>query len=170
MVAALTFAMLVGFFCSGQQARASEEDEEPFLWTVPESGTLLLAPLGGWSVGNQLDGPVAGMRALFVFDYFLGGVDGQAIFVDTGAIYLFGLDLHGRYGPFYGGMGFTAHFFPGSGGSTTPSINFQIGTHFPTPFDGAFVEIAYRISIIFHTGREETYHTFLLGLLFESAT
>jgi len=162
--------LLAGLAGIGATRASASEDKEPLLWPVPEDGSLVLAPLAGYSIGNQMDGPLVGMRAMFVFKYFMGGVNGQAIFVDSGAIYLFGLDLHGRFGPFYGGIGFAGHFLPGSTGSPTPSMNLQTGIHFPTFFPSAFVEVAYRVNIIFHAGRQEAYHALMLGLLFESGT
>lgn len=169
-VVLLALAMVCGPFRPAA-AESDGDEKEPLLWSVPKSGSLVLAPLTGWSTGSQYDGPLVGMRAMFVFEHFIGGVVGQSIFVDSGAVYLFGLDLHGRYGPFYGGLAFAGHFIPGASASgTTPSMGFQAGVHFPTPFSFVFLEAAYRVNILFHAGRQEAYHTFLLGVLFESGT
>jgi len=146
-----------------------EKDNVEFLWAAPESGRFLLAPLAGVSTANQMDGPLVGMHGMFAFDHFLGGIHGQSVFIDSGAVYSFGIDLHLRYGPVYGGMGFCGHFFPGNTAHPVPAINFQLGLHVPLPLvTGVFVDLAYRPNIVMHRSRELVYHTFLFGLVFEA--
>ena len=151
-----------------EASRAGSTGEEVFLWKAPESGRFLLAPLAGWSAAGDMDGPCMGLRAMFPFRHFLAGIHGQAVFIHTGAVYVFGLDVHLRHGPFYGGTGFTGHFFPGNTSRPTPSLNFQLGVHVPLPLAGVFTEVAYRPNIIFHQSREVVYHTVLLGFVFET--
>ena len=164
-------AFLLLFSLSPQGVAATEEPEEDdveFLWPAPESGRFLLAPVAGISTANQMDGPLVGMRGLFAFDNFMGGIHGQSVFVDTGAVYSFGIDLHLRFGPIYGGIGFCGHFFPGNTSRPTPTINFQLGLHVPLPLvTGVFLDFAYRPNIVMHRSREVVYHTFLFGVLFE---
>jgi hypothetical protein len=145
---------------------ASAEDE--FLWKSPESGTFTLSPEVGWSTSNQMDGIIVGLSGLFVFDHFLGGLHGQAIFVDTGAMYTFGLDFQGRYGPIYLGTGPYGHYFPSRTGAPIWGISFQAGVHLPTPLEGVFLDLSYRPAVFLSKSKTGGYHTFLLGVLFET--
>jgi hypothetical protein len=145
-------------------------EEKPILWESPDSGVFAISPQGGWSSGDPYDGPLIGIRGLFIFDHFVGAACGQAVFVDSGAIYVVGLDLHVRYGPFHGGPGFSSHFIPGGDTRPVPAMSIHAGIFIPTGLAGLFVDLAYRPNIVFHSSREEVYHTFLLGLLFETGS
>ena len=148
-------------------ATPAHPDDE-FLWKSPESGTFILSPEVGYSVGNRMDGIVVGLRGLFVFDHFVGGLHGQAIFIDTGAMYTFGLDLQGRYGPLYLGMGPCGHYFPSKTGAPLWGLSFQAGLHVLTPFEGVFVDISYRPVVFLSDTKRGGYHVFLLGVIFET--
>ena len=147
-----------------QDSRAEDE----FLWRAPESGMFILSPEIGWSATNQMDGVVLGLRGLFAFDHFIGGLHGQAVFIDTGAIYTFGLDFQGRYGPLYLGLGPCGHYFPARTGAPIWGITFQGGVHLLTPFEGFFIDISYRPVVFLSESKQGGYHTFLLGLVFET--
>jgi len=138
------------------------------MWKSPETGTFILSPEIGWSTGNQIDGLVLGFRGLFVFDHFMGGLHGQAIFIDTGAMYTFGLDFQGRYGPIYAGLGPYGHYFPSRTGAPIWGLAFQAGLHLLTPFDGVFIDLSYRPVVFLSETVSGGYHTFLLGFIFET--
>jgi hypothetical protein len=142
--------------------------EETFLWEAPESGSFILTPEAGWSTGNQMDGAIVGLRGLFVFQHFLGGLHGQAIFIESGAMYTFGLDFIGRYGPIYAGLGPSGHYFPTRTGAPTWGIGFQIGVNLPTPFEGVFIDLAYRPVILLSETQTGASHQFLVGVVFET--
>ena len=147
--------------------RVARADDE-FLWRSPETGTFILSPEIGWSTGNQMDGVTLGLRGLFVFDNFLGGLHGQAIFIDTGAIYTFGLDFQGRYGPLYMSLGPCGHYFPSRTLAPVWGISFQGGVHLLTPFEGVFIDLSYRPVVFLSKSKRGGYHTFLLGVVFET--
>lgn len=168
-----TAALLLVLAWTPLAVQANQEPDEPdssFLWSSPEAGRFLLAPLAGVSTANQMNGPLIGMRGIFAFEHFMGGIHGQSIFVDSGAVYAFGIDLHLRYGPIYGGIGLGGHFFPGNTSRPTPAVNLQLGLHIPLPLAGVFVDLAYRPNIVIHRAREVLYHTFLLGVVFETGS
>jgi hypothetical protein len=142
--------------------------EDEFLWRSPETGTFILSPEIGWSTGTQMDGFMLGLRGLFAFDHFLGGLHGQAIFIDTGAMYTFGLDFLGRYGPLYMGLGPCGHYFPSRTGAPIWGISFQGGVHLLTPFEGVFIDLSYRPVVFLSESMRGGYHTFLLGFVFET--
>jgi hypothetical protein len=129
---------------------------------------FILSPEAGYSTGNRMDGPVVGLRGLFVFKHFLGGLHGQAIFIDSGAMYTFGLDFQGRYGPLYLGLGPCGHYFPARTGPPIWSIAFQAGVHLLTPLEGVFVDIAYRPVVFLSESKSGGYHNFLLAIVFET--
>lgn len=157
-------AVTVAICSAAPQSRADQE----FLWKAPESGSFILSPETGYSAGNQMDGVVVGLRGLFVFDHFIGGLHGQAIFIDTGAMYTFGLDFQGRYGPIYAGLGPCGHYFPSRTGAPIWGLGFQAGLHLLTPFEGVFLDISYRPVVFLSETKRGGYHTFLLGLVFET--
>ncbi len=115
-----------------------------------------------------MDGVMVGLRGLFSFDYFLGGLHGQAIFIDTGSTYTLGLDLQGRYGPLYLGLGPCSHYFPVKTGAPIWGISFQGGVHLPSPFEGVFIDLSYRPVVFLSKSKRGVYHTFLLGVAFET--
>ena len=151
--------------CAGSPGARAEDE---FLWKSPETGTFILSPEIGWSTGNQMDGVVLGIRGLFVFDHFMGGLHGQAIFIDTGAMYTFGLDFQGRYGPLYLGLGPCGHYFPSRTGAPLWGLSFQGGVHFLTPFEGVFFDLSYRPVVFLSDSKRGGYHTFLLAVVFET--
>jgi hypothetical protein len=157
-------ALILAILIPATQARPEDE----FLWKSPESGTFILSPEVGYSVGNQMDGMVIGLRGLFVFDHFIGGLHGQAIFIDTGAMYTFGLDFQGRYGPLYLGIGPCGHYFPSRTGAPLWGLSFQAGVHLLTPFEGVFVDLSYRPVVFLSDTKRGGYHVFLLGVIFET--
>jgi hypothetical protein len=159
--------MLAVMLAVGATAPESRAEDE-FLWRSPESGTFILSPGTGYSTGNQMDGLIIDLRGLFVFDHFIGGLHGQAIFVDTGAMYTFGLDFQGRYGPFYIGLGPTGHYFPSRTGAPIWGLSFQAGAHFLTPFEGVFIDLSYRPVVFLSGTKHGGYHTFLLSVVFET--
>ena len=156
--------MILAIFAASPGARAEDE----FLWSVPETGTFILSPGTGWSAGNGMDGLLLNIRGLFVFEHFVGGLHGQAIFIDTGATYTFGLDFQGRYGPLYLGLGPCGHYFPERTGSPIWGLAFQGGVHLPSPFEGVFFDLSYRPVVFLSTSKRGMYHTFLLGVVFET--
>jgi hypothetical protein len=157
-------AVILAICAGAPEARAEDE----FLWRSPESGTFTLSPEFGYSTGNQMDGMVIGLKGLFVFDHFMGGLHGQAIFIDTGAMYTFGLDFQGSYGPLYVGMGPCGHYFPSRTGAPLWGLTFQAGVHLLTPFEGVFLDISYRPVVFLSDTKRGGYHTFLLGVVFET--
>lgn len=163
----LRLAVIVGLW-SIQLGSTGAGATESLLWEAPHAGSFALSPLGGWSAGNRMDGPIVGIRGTFVFENFLGGLNGQAIFIDSGAIYAFGLDFLGRYGPVYAGAGLSGHYFPVRSGIPIWAMVFSAGVHLPTPFSGVFLDLSYRPAVFLSETRYGVYHTFLLGLLFET--
>lgn len=157
-------AVILAILVLATQARSEDE----FLWKSPESGTFILSPEAGYSVGNQMDGMVIGLRGLFVFDHFVGGLHGQAIFIDTGAMYTFSLDFQGRYGPLYLGIGPCGHYFPSKTGAPLWGLSFQAGVHLLTPFEGVFLDLSYRPVVFLSDTKRGGYHVFLLGVIFET--
>jgi hypothetical protein len=157
-------AVILAVCSTALVARAEDE----FLWTSPESGSFVLSPEIGYSTANQMDGVVIGLQGLFVFDHFMGGLHGQAIFIDTGAMYTFGLDFQGRYGPLYVGLGPCGHYFPSRTGAPIWGLSFQAGVHLLTPFEGVFLDVSYRPVVFLSDTVRGGYHTFLLGVVFET--
>lgn len=159
--------MLVSILATGSLHRVSKAEDE-FLWKSPESGMFILSPEAGYSTGSQMDGAVVGLRGLFVFDHFMGGLHGQAIFIDTGAMYTFGLDFQGRYGPLYLGLGPCGHYFPSRTGTPIWGVSFQGGVHLLTPLERVFIDLSYRPVVFLSESKTGGYHTFLLGIVFET--
>ena len=170
IISTLVFFLLPSAVLGEQEEDQKEGvvDANQFLWSVPEKGSFILSPVTGWAIGEYIQGFSLGIRALFFFKYLVGSVQGQGVFTESGTVYDFGVDIYGRYGPFFAGVGFAGHWLPGKTNTTTPGVVLKAGIHTPTWFDAIFLEISYRPCIILIENRSIIYHTIMLGFLFET--
>jgi hypothetical protein len=146
----------------------AEEDDAPILWATPQKNQFAFNPVVGYSEGDSIRGFAASLRGLFLFKYVIGAIQGQAIFAKDGVVYNGGIDVFGRYGPFYGGPGVAGVWFPGQTGSPIATLALQAGIHLPSPFAGTFFDVAYRPNILLLSNRQLVYHLVTVGLVLET--
>ncbi len=149
----------------GSLARA--EESHP-LWPAPETSTLGISIFSGYSFGEQVEGTLVGARAEFFFQYFVGALTGDVVFVPDGAAFSMILDLNGRYGPLYVGFLAGLHWLPGKGGATSPGIGAQAGLTVPLGIEGLWLDIRYRPNLIFLRTSQLLYHAVNVGLILET--
>lgn len=156
---------LAGFLRDWPGCERARADDD-FLWQVPRAGSFGLSPFGGFSFGAEMNGPVLGIEGLFFAEHFLIGLDGRGVFIDEGVMYSFGLELDGRLGPFFGGLGTSLDWLPGRTAARTPALTFQAGLHVVTPWPEVWLNTAYHTNIAFLESRQLVYHSVMVGLLF----
>ncbi|MBN2498694.1 MAG: hypothetical protein JXR96_29150 [Deltaproteobacteria bacterium] len=122
---------------------------------------------GGYKVGDDDSGPLLAARGLFFFRYFLGVLHGDVAFGE-GTYFSLAVDLDGRYGPMYGGLGFSLNWLPGAGSRPGSALGFQAGFMVPTPLTGLWLDICYRPAIIFRESQDLVYHNVLLAVILEA--
>jgi hypothetical protein len=152
---------------SGSSAEEKQAESTDFLWAAPETGSFILAPGMGYSTGSEFDGVTAALNGLFFFKYFIGAITANAIFSDSGTVYRFGVDVCGRYGPIFAGVGFSGHWLPGKTDTSTSGGIFKTGIHVPAFFHDMFFDVTYGLSVVNLRSNNVLYHTITLDLLFE---
>lgn len=164
-LAILAFALSTWCTCGSALAEGQEETR---LWSAPAKNTFALCPAVGYAEGDGEQGFAAALRGLFFFEYFVGGIQGQAIFSDEGVLYDAGIDLFGRFGPLYAGGGFSGHWIPGRTGTPIPTLSLQAGVHIPLPLVRVFLDLAYRPSILLMNEQQLVVHLVTIGFVFET--
>jgi hypothetical protein len=165
-----TSEFLVVFLFLSNQGICQEKTDKGFLWSTPRSSVFLISPRIGWtfdSTDTQLNGLTIIFSGAYTLKYFLAGINAQAIFNEKGTLYSMGFDLIVRYGPFYVGGGFNGYWLPYRNNTPVPALVGQTGMHVPLPWEGLFLDLSYRSSLLFFESRQALIHTVLLGFLIE---
>jgi hypothetical protein len=139
---------------------------ETVLWAAPPAGRLIVSPVSGYTFGDTVEGALVGVHALFPFDYVVLGIDLRSTFYSAGSMYIVGIELDGRYGPFYGGIGICMDWMPGVDQGQVPGISFQVGLQVPSFWDNIWLDISYRPNLALLQTRQLVFHNLVLGVVF----
>jgi hypothetical protein len=135
-------------------------------WEVPVSGDFTIGPRAGYSSGSQIDGATIGFDTRFNLAHGFFGLGVSSIFLAEGVCYALGVEGAGTLGPLYLGGTFNLHWFPGLNFGQAMSLGLRAGALVPTPLDGVWLDVGYRVHFGVADLENRIFHVFGAAVLF----